>query len=232
MVGRVAELWRYPVKSLVGERLPAVPIEERGIAADRLWSVRDTDGKFGSGKSTRRFRRMDGLLELSASLDGDVPAIVFPDGRRLRGDDAAIGETLSAHVGRQVTLGREETVSHFDEGPLHLVTSSSLLELARVFGRSVDPRRLRPNIVLDTGDEPALVEDGWIGRQLTIGEVVVSIRTGMTRCVMVDLPQVDLAHADGLLKAIGARSDARLGVVVDVVRPGVVREGDPAALVA
>jgi uncharacterized protein YcbX len=82
--GRIAAVHRYPVKSLSGEALAEALLDERGLVGDRLWSVRDPDGKFGSGKSNRRFRRMDGLLALTAEHDGDVPVVTFPDGRRLR----------------------------------------------------------------------------------------------------------------------------------------------------
>ena len=115
-VGEVTALLRYPVKSLQGERLDRVAFDPRGVVGDRLWSVRDLDGKVGSGKSTRRFRRMPGLLELSASYDGAVPVIGFPDGRRWRGDRVGVDAALSAHVGRPVTLEREGAVPHSTKG--------------------------------------------------------------------------------------------------------------------
>lgn len=227
LVGRVAQLWRYPVKSLVGERLAAAEIDARGVVGDRLWSVRDEHGKFGSGKTTRRFVRMDGLLELSASYEDDVPVVTFPDGRRIRGDDDRIAAALSAHVGRPVTLGKETAVAHFDEGPIHLLTGASRARIGRAFGADVDPRRFRANLLVDTGAVVGLPEDRWIGSRLAIGDsVVLSIRVGMTRCVMVDLPQIGLRREDGLLRAISGLNDSRLGVVADVIRGGIVREGD------
>ena len=192
---RLAGLSRYPVKSLVGEDLDRVLVEERGLVGDRLWSVRDTDGKLGSGKSTRRFRKMDGLLDLEARYDGDVPVIGFPDGRALRGDDPAVHEALSGHVGRPVTLAREQDVSHFDEGPLHLVTTGSLDQARELHGGTVDVRRLRPNLVVETA-EAGFVEESWIGRHVRIGaDLVLSVRAAMPRCVMVTMPQVRLPAA-------------------------------------
>lgn len=228
VAGRVRQLWRYPVKSLVGERLAAVDIDVRGVVGDRLWSVRDEHGKFGSGKTTRRFVRMDGLLELSASYDEDAPVITFPDGRRIRGDDARLAPALSAHVGRPVTMGKETATSHFDEGPIHIITEASLAEIERAFGRDLDPRRFRANIVVETEDfVGGLAEDRWIGSHVAIGDsVLLSVTRGMTRCVMVDLPQVGLRREKGLLRAICALNDTRLGVVAEVLRSGVVREGD------
>jgi uncharacterized protein len=54
---RIAELWRYPVKSMRGEQVEALTIDSRGVKGDRLFAVTDVDGKFGSGKNTRRFRK-------------------------------------------------------------------------------------------------------------------------------------------------------------------------------
>jgi uncharacterized protein YcbX len=220
----VASLHRYPVKSLVGERLEVADIVERGLRGDRLWAVRDPDGKLGSGKSSRRFRKMEGLLDLVASYDDDVPLVRFPDGRVVRGD-ADIDAALSAHVGRPVTLARESDVSHFDDGPVHLVTTSSLREVAQRLGEPVDPRRFRPNLVVDTGDLAGLVEDGWVGRRLHVGEVVLQVEARMPRCVMVNLPQVGLG-ATRVLDAVTELNDADLGVLATVVTPGRVRVGD------
>jgi uncharacterized protein len=216
------------VKSLGGEALESAVVDHRGLVGDRLWAVRDVDGKLGSGKSTRRFRRMPGLLELTARYDDDrVPVVGFPDGRQLRADSAEIASALSGHVGRPVTLQPETEVSHFDEGPLHLVTSSSIARLSELHGREVDVRRLRANLVIDTGTRPRFDEDDWVGRRLGIGsEVSVRIREPMIRCVMVDLPQVGLAADGTLLSTLGRVNDTQLGLVVDVISGGTVRLGD------
>lgn len=231
ILGTVGELHRYPVKSLSGERLPRLRLGERGVVGDRLWSVRDPDGKLGSGKSSRRFRRMDGLLALRAEYDGDVPVLTFPEGRSIRGDDPAVHAALSDHVGRPVTLGREEEVSHFDEGPVHLVTTASLATMATAHGRPVDPRRLRPNVVVDTGPRTGLLENGWAGRRVALGgEVVLEVLYAMPRCVMVDLPALDLPADHGLLQTVTDVNGGDLGVVADVVSPGSVSVGDPLSL--
>lgn len=226
-LGRVAELHRYPVKSLTGERLEQVHVDGRGVVGDRLWSVRDPDGKFGSGKSTRRFRRMDGLLDLRARYDDDVPVLTFPGGREVRGDDPAVHAALSDHVGRPVTLAREGDVSHFDEGPLHLVSSAAM---AAVPGGPVDARRLRPNVVVDTGDAAGFLDDDWADRRIAIGDVVLDVLYAMPRCVMLDLPTADLPEHHGLLQTVHAVNDGNLGVVADVASAGRIAVGDPVSL--
>ncbi|MDI6102372.1 MOSC N-terminal beta barrel domain-containing protein [Actinoplanes sp. NEAU-A12] len=62
----LTEIRRFPVKSMLGELVSAAEVTERGLAGDRAWAVRDPDGKFGSGKNTRRFRRMPGLFGFRA----------------------------------------------------------------------------------------------------------------------------------------------------------------------
>jgi uncharacterized protein YcbX len=230
-LGRVGDVLRYPVKSLVGEHLERVLVEERGVAGDRLWSVRDPDGRLGSGKSSRRFRKMPGLLDLEARYDGDVPVIGFPDGRVLRGDDPTVHDALSEHVGRPVTLAREQDVSHFDEGPVHLVTTASLDRVRGSHGRAVDARHLRSNLVVETA-EVGFVEEGWIGHRLMIGaDLVLAVRGAMPRCVMVTMPQVGLPADPDLLGTLTEVNDACLGVVADVVAPGQVAVGDEVVLV-
>lgn len=230
-VGRLAVIRRYPVKSLVGEDLDRATVDERGLRGDRLWCVRDADGKLGSGKTTRRFRKMEGLLTLSARYDGEVPVLELGDGRVHRGDDDAVHRVLTDLVGRPVTLSREAGVSHFDEGPIHLVTTSTLRALERARGGRVDERRLRANLVLDTGAEEGFVEDAWTGRELALGDqVVLAIREPMPRCVMLNLPQQHLPEDDQLLRTAKRANDAQVGVVADVVARGQVVLGDAARL--
>lgn len=228
-IGHVAALHRYPVKSLSGEALPEALLDERGLVGDRLWSVRDPDGKLGSGKSSRRFRRMDGLLALTAAYDGDALVVTFPDGRRL-GPGPGLDEALSWHVGRPVSLGREGEVSHFDDGPLHLVTTSSVAAVAADHGAPVDARLFRANFLLDNGAGAGFAEDGWYGARLAVGEALLEVVQPMPRCVMVDMAQVDVEAPGGLLRTLTERRDGDFGVLLRVVLPGRVRVGDEVGL--
>src|SRR3954447_5911091 len=216
---------RYPVKSVVGEDLTAVEVDQRGLAGDRLWAVRDADGKLGSGKSFSRFTKMDGLLSLSASYDGPTPVLAFPDGTSVRSDDPAVHELLSRHVGRAVRLAREDDVPHFDEADLHLVTTSSLARIAELYGAPVDVRRARANLLVDNGTDAGFDEDAWLGRTVRIGGVELRILRPMERCVMVTMPQIGLPEARGLLTRIGEVNETNLGLVAEVVTPGRMRLG-------
>ena len=221
---RVVALRRFPVKSVLGELRDFVDIDARGVVGDRMWSVRTATGKIASGKNTRRFAAVDGLLLLRASEREDRVEITFPEGTRGPVDQAATADLLSRHLGQPVTVARETDVSHFDDGPISVVGSASVDVLGRERRATVDPARFRPNIVLDT-DEPFL-EDGWIGRRLAIGSAVLRAEARSPRCVMIDMRSADLPAQHGNLTAIGRLNDACLGVIAAVESSGRISLGD------
>jgi len=227
---RVAELWRYPVKSLLGETCDALEFDERGVKGDRLYAIRDSEGKFGSGKSTRRFRRIDGLFGLSASYDDDVPVIRFADGGTVRGDDHNIHTALSGVLAQPVTLTYEEAIPHFDAGPVHIVTTSALAWLQeRLPDHGIDSRRFRPNIVIDDTDKP-VPAGGWAGKALAIGAARLCITDPTERCVMVTTAQSELEKAPGVLRMITQERSMLFGLYAEVAVPGTINRGDLAAL--
>lgn len=233
-VGAVAQLRRYPVKSMRGEQLTQAEVDGRGMVGDREWAVYTPDGGIGSGKSSRRFRRVNGLLGYRATLDdapGSVPLIESPAGQRFAADDPEAGELLSAQLDRPVRLGQETDIRHYDDSALHLVSTATLRKVSDLLGEPVDVARFRPNLVLDVAGTD-FVEDDWIGRELRLGsEVVVRLGAGMPRCVMVDLPQGELGADGRILKLLAAEHQLQLGLKVDVVRGGRIRLGDPAVMV-
>jgi uncharacterized protein YcbX len=232
-VGTVEALWRYPVKSMLGEQLTQAPVDARGVLGDRLYAVRDTDGKLGSGKNTRRFRRMDGLLDFSARYESDlVPLVTLPDGKTVRGDDEHVDWAIGNGIGKPgVTLVKEDVIPHFDEEPIHLVTSASLRWLADLVPEAeVDARRVRPNLVLKVASV-GRPEDSWVGRELHIGShLVLDIVNLAERCVMVNYAQQELPHSADILRAVTDANDLTLGVHARVRMSGWVRVGDDAFL--
>ena len=227
-IARVKQLWRYPVKSMRGESRNALRFDSRGVHSDRLFAVRTSDGKIGSGKSTRRFRRVDGLLEFASELAGETPEIVFPDGRRFFGDDPLVHDAISGILGRAVTLAREEAVSHLDAAPVHLVTTASLQALQSALpGSRLVVERFRPNVVVEApGAEP--LEEAWLGRTVRIGQSVELRIVGLAeRCRMVGLAQAGLPADKAILRHLADNHDTMFGVYAEVVGSGTVEVGDP-----
>ena len=217
---KVVEIRRYPIKSLLGERPAAVDVEHRGLAGDRLWAVRDTEGKLGSGKNTRRFRRMPGLFRLRGHFADPVPVVELPDGRRFAADDPAGHRAVSEMLDRPVTITREAEVLHHDEGPVSVISTAALRRLRELTGEQVDPLRFRANLLIDVPGT-GFPEEEWLGRDLRIGDqVVLRPQRRLTRCVMIDLAQEDVPEHGRLLRTVAEHHDMTFGVWATVERAG------------
>ena len=228
--GRLAALTRYPVKSLGGEPVSRADVTVRGLAHDRTWAVYTADGGIGSGKTTRRFRRVNGLLRWTATASGDVPVVTAPDGRRWRADSAELSAALSEACGRPLALRTETDVPHHDDAPVHVLTTASLRTLGARLGGPVDPRRFRANLLVDVdleagGDATDWPEDAWVGRTLTAGDVVLRLTAPMPRCVMVNAEQAEVPEDRRVLRSLADRG-VHLGLMAEVLTPGRVRVGD------
>lgn len=223
---RLVEIRRFPVKSMLGEVVAAADVGERGLTGDRLWAVRDADGKFGSGKNTRRFRRMPGLFDFRAHTAEPAPVVEMPDGRRYSAGDPAGHRAVGELLGRPVTLTPEASVPHHDEGPVSLLTTASLRALSQLSGGEVAPLRFRANLLID-GAGDGFPEDTWPGRRLRVGaDVVLRIVRPLTRCVMIDMAQDGAVARNDLLKTLAAHHRMTLGVMATVERPGRIADGD------
>ena len=226
-VGSVDELWRFPVKSMQGERLQQAELTDRGLVGDRSYGLIDVaTGKAASAKNLQDF---PGLLGLKATFveeprPGCEPPAVrieLPDGTAVTSDSGDADRVLSAWFKREVTLGRAAPVqatprrsrsdiegllpadSLLDAFPVSLITTSTLFRLCDLQpGSRFDPRRFRMNLVLGTR-EPGFLENGWVGRALGVGD---GLRLGVTmldpRCVMTTLPQDDLPQDAGILRTL------------------------------
>jgi uncharacterized protein len=238
-VGAVARLWRYPVKSMRGEQIGEALVDERGLVGDRRFAVWDAEGKFGACKNSRRFRRMDGLLDFRSGYGEDaaasVPHLIAPDGARHAVPSPDADAAVRAHLRRtDVRIMAEADVPHHDAAPLHLLSAATLDWYVQALQDvPADERRLRPNLVVDLPGMPAFAEDGWAGRTVRIGsgpDAVVARWVKQTeRCRTLNVEQDDLPYSSRGLRVL-ARRDLNLGVYLEVLTGGRVRLGDPVAL--
>jgi uncharacterized protein YcbX len=213
---RVAELWRYPVKSLRGERLQAADIDAHGVAGDRLVHVREASGRV----VTSRFR--PALLGLQGSLGDDGEPLI--DG--LPWPSPAALERVRAAATPDVDLvhfaGGDRGQRH-DVLPLTVLTS----ELADAVG--VDRRRFRPNVLI-TG-APGLAERDWPGFGLRAGSVLIGVRNRRSRCVMTTFDPDTLEQDPGVLRRIVRAFGGEVALDCWVIESGRVAEGDAVELV-
>jgi uncharacterized protein len=225
----VEEIWRYPVKSIGGERIESSRADANGVHGDRVWAVQDAAGKLGSGKDSRRFTRILGLLGLTARYEdlAEPPIVMGPDGTDYPVATGAADELLRTLAGKRVWVRRDTGIMHFDGVPFTMVGTATLDWLAaQLPAVQVEVRRLRPNLVVRTS-EP-FEEEAWLGQLVRIGTAEAVFEVILPRCVMVGMAQPGLARSNAVLKRIAARTDNPLGMAVggQVTRPGTITVGD------
>jgi uncharacterized protein YcbX len=203
----VAGLWRYPVKSLSGERLSAAQLTPDGVAGDRVVHVAGRNGLL-----TGRTRHS--LLT--------VPAATGPDGvPRVAGhpwDSPEAADVVRAAAGPDAHLVGHSGPERFDVLNMLVATDGSVAEL------DADVRRLRPNLLI--GDVPADAEAHWPGHALAIGDAVIGVHSVRQRCVVTTIDP-DTGEQDlDVFRRIRRRFHGRLALDCWVIRPGTVRVGD------
>ena len=204
----IAELWRYPVKSMAGEPLQVAEVRETGIVGDRVVQVINAVGR------TMTSRTKPKLLGYHATLGTDGEPLV--DGRPWREVD------VRNAAGPDARLVRSDGVERFDILPLLVATDGAIA----AFG--YDGRRLRPNIVI--GGVNGLDERGWEGKTLRTGEVVIGIQDLRERCIMTTFDPDTLVQDVGVLLKIRREFGGLLALNCYVVKGGTLRVGDEVSL--
>lgn len=270
MLGTVARLRRYPVKSMLGEDVPHSDVAAAGLTHDRRLALIHTGtGKVASAKKPRTWRA---LPTLSATVRDSIVRITFPDGSSILATNPGADDALSAFLDQPVTLTttppREATLDRsvpeevlragvtadvpdktisiagisphgtfFDFAPLHLITSSTLAEVAGHSPAGIaHAERYRPNIVIDTLT-PGFTENDWYGRDLRIGtDLVIRVVARTPRCAIPTLQHGALPRDPDALRVLANHNrvipmgdnppEPCAGVYATVVNPGHIGEGD------
>jgi hypothetical protein len=204
---QLAEIWRYPVKSMAGERLSSAHLTENGIDGDRVIQVYDARGRLATA------RTFPDLLGFHATTG--VDDLVYVNG--LPWSDPKILAGVRAIVGPGAKLAESQSPERFDILPLLVATDGAI----EAFGR--DGRRLRPNLIV--GGVPGLEERTWEGGKRTIGEVVIGMRDLRGRCNMTTFDPDTLAWDPGVLRDIVKRFQGTLALNSEVLRGGTVEVG-------
>jgi uncharacterized protein len=209
---RIQELWRYPVKSMAGERLERAELGPGGIAGDRILQVRDGHDRLVTSRSR------PALLSHRGTIGPDGEPLV--DGRPWASPE--VDRDVEKAAGAGTRLVREEGPERFDILPLLVATDGAVA----AFGH--DRRRLRPNLVI--GGVSGLAEREWEGRRLRIGTVVVDLVDLRERCVMTTFdPDTQVQDVD-VLRKIRREFGGKLALNARILEAGVVAVGDPVEL--
>ncbi|OBB83220.1 molybdenum cofactor biosysynthesis protein [Mycobacterium colombiense] len=236
---RVQALLRYPVKSMLGEALDRLLVDERGAEGDRRLALLDGEtGHVASAKNPRLWRR---LLSCTAHADARGVRISLPDGTDVAADDPGVDELISRLTGRRVRLVTQRP----DGATLVRPDPEQLLELgldAEVDGRilriaaatpgesftdeaplhtittatlehiGVEALRYRPNLVIATPpDYPPYAENDWVGGEIAIGETRLRVLTATSRCVVPTLEHGPLPRTPQALRVPAAENRLNTG---------------------
>ncbi|MGE0024372.1 MAG: MOSC domain-containing protein [Hyphomicrobium sp.] len=241
MTGVVTGIYRYPVKGLSPDPLARVTLATAGaLPFDRAWAIENGPSRFDPVNprpvpdiSFLVLMRDERLAAIESRFEEDAQRLVI-----LRGGRQVASGLLQEPSGRQVLeqffaafmtdrlRGRPKIVGgpghYIAEGGIpcvHLINLATLRDFERIAGRTVDPIRFRPNLVID-GPEP-WSELNWIGREIVIGSVRLKIVERTARCAAtnvdpkqgtrdMDIPAVlrrELGHIDfgvyGIVEAGG-----------------------------
>jgi uncharacterized protein YcbX len=246
---RLAQITRYPVKSLQGEVVSCADIEPDGLRGDRCWGIRDeTTGRVLTG------RRAPHLLFAAAALATDgTPVITLPTGVTCHGPgaktDGALSEWLNKPVRLVSSVGAPAARAEYfadatddaseaiewampadrfvDALPLLVLTTASLRTAAALYPEGDwHLRRFRPNLVVAVAGE-GWTEDAWCGRStLRIGAVELRPQELCVRCTMVTRPQPDIDTDVDIFRTLARHHRGRFGAWTAVTTGGTVRVGD------
>ena len=232
---QVLEVWRFPVKSLLGERLDRAEVGPEGVVGDRGWALFDVDTGFGLTA-----RRVPELLFAAGRLRADGTAeVVLPDGTVTAEDDV-----LSDWAGRRVTLRRatdvggdrryENPADVDDEdggrwnpfagadGAFHDNADARVTLVSTGTLGGWDRRRFRANVLLAGAGE-----DDLVGSRVAVGSVALDVVRRVPRCVMTTRPQAGgIGRDTSVLKTVHRERGGALAVGALVARPGVLGVGD------
>jgi uncharacterized protein len=232
---RIDELWRYPVKSMLGQQLKSVVAEEGGVRGDRRFALVDgVTGKVASAKQPRLWRAL--LQARAEDMDGEVQ-VVLPDGRAVATTDPQVHDLMTSMLGRPVRLSatpvdqadidRADPDEVLDRGVEAVVAAPQLILGEAVPGPTFldyaplhlittatlshigqPAARYRPNVVVRTPPgHPPFAENDWVGRTVTLGDAVVArVVLPTPRCAIPTLAHGDLPRDPMALRTLLAQN--------------------------
>ncbi len=233
VLGRLSEIWRYPVKSMAGESLARSEVSWQGLAGDRRWAF-IRPGIPRSGFSWLTIRQQPRMWHYQPALaDPDDPdrsptVVRTPDGRELDVADPR----LAAELGDELRVIKQDR-GVFDSLPLSLITTRSIADLESLLkldSGELGPRRFRPNLLVEPHDDAQFPEDGWVGAVLRIGSMRMRVDRRDPRCVVITVDPDRLGYSPAVLRTVVQERDTFLGVYGSTVTPGAIAVGDEVVL--
>lgn len=232
-VGWIREIYRYPVKSMAGEKLDTAELGWHGLEGDRRAAFVRSGVR--SGVPWLTASKLPALLTYvplrdPAAAPNALPARVrTPTGQELELGGQTLCAELEAAYGAPVAL-MEWNHGIFDDAAISLITTATIAAIADAAGLSLDVRRFRPNFLVESNGSGPFGDDAWLGRTIRIGAgedaAAVAITMRDLRCVMINLDPWTAAAEPRILKAATRLNGTCAGVYATVVKAGPIAVGD------
>lgn len=254
-VGTIESVWRYPVKSMAGERLPEAYMGFSGVYGDRCYAFKNTAARKGfpylnanvqqrmllyrpQFRHPSRAARPPNLAEAMSIAPGANPAnaeagdlaleVATPSGAVVAIDDPSLIEMLAEGLrgeNRLMLVRSDRALT--DCRPVSLISLQTVRQIGEELGGPLDPRRFRDNIYLDLASGHGFAEDEWVGRKLRLGSrAVVAVLERDPRCKMISLNPETGEHNPEILRHVARAHETFAGVYCAVLVEGIVSEGD------
>jgi uncharacterized protein len=236
ILGTVAALFRYPVKSMAGETVDSLNVRWPGVEGDRRYAFVLSDGAKSAQIDFPWFtgREYPPLVTYRAAYDGGIAngrapvTVTTPDGAAYPVESDELRAELSAKSSRSISLLRLGRGAH-DGTPVSLISTATVGDVAAAAGTGdTDARRYRPNILIEL--VPGTHEDEWVGRALAIGDGDSPVRLWVTRpderCMMINLDPRTGVQQPQVLKHVATARANTLGVYATVLATGRIAVGD------
>lgn len=244
---KILEIWRYPVKSMLGESLTSAQAGPAGIVGDRHWAV--VDAESGVSLSAKRYPI---LLKCRARTSGEDVVVTLPDQSEYAAGSEQLAAQLTELLHRQVTTqsadkvdvikhefpaafreGKGEAVLYetstdafFDSVPLQLLTIATIAEYQRLLPDStIDRARFRPNFLIEA-DGDGFVEQGWVGKRIELGALPCEVFDDTRRCIMVSHEQKELPRDMKVIRTVLQENAGCAGVAIRTTEEQIVSVND------
>lgn len=234
IVGHVAQLHRFPVKSMAGERLSIAEVDWQGIEGDRQYAfVRKANGTRFPWLTAREVPAM--VLHKAGFIDPALPktsaiAVETPDGATLPLHDPLLRGHLEAAAGEPVGL-IQVARGVYDAMPISLQTTGGHAQVEAAHGGTLDPLRFRINVTI----ESELPASEWQGLRLAFGNAedgaLLQCADPIPRCVVITIDPQTGAKEPRVIRTVAQGFGNAYGIYASPARPGLIRLGDAVRLV-
>jgi uncharacterized protein len=232
-VGRVTETNVYPFKGMRGLSVDEIFLKSVSVVGDRRFALTEIGSiQVPTLVDTIKY---PGLLKYSpyfvdpSNLKSSEVRVHTPEGKEYSADSTELIEEISKATGKTlavIKLGR----GAYHSMPVSLLSLGSVKEIEKNIGASIDIRRFRENVVIETVKGLPFEEDSWIGKLLSFGDTeegaIIAVVKPDNRCATVDLDPESGNHNSSILKSVVKNHDKNLGVYCAIVKEGKIKTGD------